>query len=278
MNDSALIKNIIKRGSELRDQVIVFKLPSLIITNDKLLEDFAAIVQLLDSCGAKIFIIHDHIDLVSETLMSIGLDENIINSAKIVSQKNSKIMEMVLSGYINKQIVSKLCELGCFAVGISCKDGNMIQAQKTQMLPRIATYQDVIDLDFAREPVMVNPEILMNFEDNNIVTVISPVACDEKANTHVLNVDLTASIIATTLEANHLVLLCDELEFEGTNSLKVREEAVLQDMLTNPNNAKIVSLMEAAIAAIQNTENCIHFVNSAFPESILFSMFIDKEN
>ena len=277
VSDSALIKNIIKISSELRDQVVVFKLPSLIILDDKLLEDFASIVQLLDSCGVKIFIVHDHINLVSETLKLVGFDRQFIDEAQLVNHKNSKIMEMVLSGYINKRIVSKLCNLGCFAVGISCKDGNLIQAERLNTSHRRAAYQGVIDLDFAREPVMVNPEILMHFEDNNIIPVISPVACDEKENTHLLNVDLTASMIAVALEADHLILLCDELEFTKKNSLKVKEIGVLQDLLSSSSSTKIVGLMEAAISSIQNCSNCVHFINAASPDSILFSMLIDKE-
>ena len=278
LHDSALIKNIIKRGSELRDQVIVFKLSSLVIVNDKLLEDFATIIQLLDDCGVKIFIVHDHINLVSETLKLVGCNESFIDSIKVVNHKNSKVVEMVLSGYINKRIVSKLCNLGCFAVGISCKDANLIQAQKSKMSNRRVTYQDVIDLDFAREPIMVNPEVLMNFEDNNIIPVISPVACDENGNTHLLNVGLTASVIASTLEADHLILLCDKLEFTNENSLKTREISVLQNVLNSSSNAEVIDLMEAAISSIQNTSNCVHFINAAFPSSILSSIIIDKEN
>lgn len=278
IHDSVLIKNIIKRSSELRDQVIVFKLSSLAIINDKLLEDFATIIQLLDGCGVKIFIVHDHINLVSETLKLVGCDDSFIDGIKVVSHKNSKVMEMVLSGYINKRIVSKLCNLGCFAVGISCKDANLIQAQKPKTSNRRVTYQDVIDLDFAREPIMVNPEILMNFEDNNIIPVISPVACDENGNTHLLNVGLTASVIASTLEADHLILLCDKLDFTNENSLKVREISILQDVLNNSSNAGIIDLVEAAISSIKNTSNCVHFINTAFLNSILFSIFIDKES
>ena len=277
LSDSALIKNIIRRASELRDQVVVFKLPSLIILNDKLLENFSAIVQLLDSCGVKLFIVHDHVNLVGETLKLIGFDEESIDAVKSVNHKNSKIIEMVLSGYINKLIVSKLCNLGCVAVGISCKDGNLIQAEKSNLSHRRAIYQDVIGLDFVREPVMVNPEILMHFEDNNIISVISPVAFDEKENTHILNPDLTASVIASSLEADHLILLCDEFEFTSKNSLKVSEVSAVQELLSSFSNTRIVGLMEAAISSIQNTSNCVHFINAAFPESILFSMFIDKE-
>ena len=205
IKDTALIKDIIRRSSEIRDQVMVFKLPSLIIGDDKLLTSFAEIIQLLDSCGIKIFIVHDHTDLVNDTLKLFGCDEKFIDIIKVADYKSSQIMEMVLSGYINKRIVSKLCSLGCYAIGISCKDANLIQAKKSKLLHRRDANKEVIDIGFISEPVIVNPEILINFEDSNIIPVIAPVASDEKGNTHLLDVNMTASIIASSLNAEHLV-------------------------------------------------------------------------
>ncbi|BFD46623.1 MAG: acetylglutamate kinase [Rickettsia endosymbiont of Sergentomyia squamirostris] len=277
VKDTSLIKDIIRCSSEVRDQVMVFKLPSLIIDDDKLLTNFAEVIQLLDSCGIKIFIIHDHTNLVNDTLKLFGCDEKFINNIKVADYKSSQIMEMVLSGYINKRIVSKLCSLGCYAIGISCKDANLIQAKKSKLSHRRDSNQAVIDIGFVSEPVIINPEILINFEDSNIIPVITPVASDEKGNTHLLDVNLTTSIIASSLDADHLVLLCDGIEFAGEKYIRVRDINVLKEMLNNTVDPEKVSLLEAALSATQNSSNYVHFLNSAFPDSILLSMFISKE-
>lgn len=94
---------------------------------------------------------------------------------------------------------------------------------------------------------------------------------------HMLDVNLTASIIASSLDADHLVLLCDGIEFAGEKYIRVRDINVLKEMLNNTVDPEKVSLLEAALSAIQNSSNYVHFLNSAFPDSILLSMFISKE-
>ncbi len=274
----ALIKDIIRHSSEIREQVVVVKLPSFIINNDELLTDFADIMNLLDNCGVKIFIVHDHTNLVNDTLKLFGFDEKFINNIQVADYKSSQIMEMVLSGYINKRIVSKLCSLGCYAIGISCKDANLIQAKKLKLSHRRATNQDIIDIGFISEPVMINPEILINFEDSNIIPIISPVASDENGNTHLLDVNLTASLISSSLAADHLILFYEEAEFEGTGDFKVQDISVLKEMLDVTEEPNKIGLIESAIAAMQNNTHCVHFVNAKSPDSILSSMFIEKEN
>ncbi|WP_425362857.1 acetylglutamate kinase [Candidatus Tisiphia endosymbiont of Hybos culiciformis] len=277
VKDTALIKDIIRRSSEVRDQVMVFKLPSLIIGDDKLLTSFAEVIQLLDSCGIKIFIVHDHTNLVNDTLKLFGCDEKFIDNIKVADYKSSQIIEMVLSGYINKRIVSKLCSLGCYAIGISCKDANLIQAKKSKLLHKRDMNKDVIDIGFISEPVIVNPEILINFEDSNIIPVIAPVASDEKGNTHLLDVNMTASIIASSLNAEHLVLLCDGTEFTEENYIRVQDVNVLKEMLNEAVDPKKVGLIGAALSAIQNNTDYVHFLNATFPDSILLSIFTSKE-
>lgn len=269
-----LIKDIIRQSSVIKDQVLIIKLPAGIIENDELLTNFADIINLLDNCGVKIFIVHDHTHLVNDTLKLFGFDEKLINNIKVADYKSSQIIEMVLSGYINKRIVSKLCSVGCYAIGISCKDANLIQAKKLKLSHRRATNHDVIDIGFISEPVMINPEILMNFEENNIIPVISPVASDENGNTHLLDVNLTASLISSCLVADHLILFYEEPGF--VQDFKVEDTNVLKEMLEVINEPTVIGLIEAAYTALQNNTHCVHFVNAKSPDSMLLSMFINN--
>lgn len=246
-----LIKDIVKKSNEVRDQTIVVKLSSIIIDNDVLLTNFAENINLLSLSGAKIFIVHDHANLVGETLKLFGFDEKFIDSIKVVDHKSSQIIEMVLSGYINKLIVSKLCSTGCYAVGISGKDANLIQAKKSRILHKVTKERDVIDVGFISEPIMINPEILLNFEDTNIIPVISPVASDAKGKTHLLDVNLTASIISSSLDADHLILMNDNI---GAEYHRVHDMHTLQNAVEKfATDAESISLIEAATSSIENT-------------------------
>lgn len=268
-----LIKDIVKKSNEVRDQTIVIKLSSIIIDNDVLLTNFAENINLLHLSGAKVFIVHDHANLVGETLKLLGFDEKFIDSIKVVDHKSSQIIEMVLSGYINKLIVSKLCSTGCYAVGISGKDANLIQAKKSRILHKVTKERDVIDVGFTSEPIMINPEILLNFEDTNIIPVISPVASDAKGRTHLLDVNLTASIISSSLDADHLILMNDEIGAEYHRIQDMRTLQLAIDKFTI--NAKTLSLIEAATSAIENTANTVHFVDPNISDAVLLSIFKD---
>ena len=111
----------------------------------------------------------------------------------------------ILSSYVNKLIVTKLSNIGCYAVGILGKDANLLQAKKSKLSHRKIVNHDVINIGFLSEPIMINPEILLNFEDNNIIPVIAPFASDDQEKTHLLNVNLTVATIASALSAEHLI-------------------------------------------------------------------------
>lgn len=273
--DTTLIKNVIKRSSEIRDQVIIIKLPSTIIDNDELLTNFVENIHLISICGAKIFIVHDHTNLVKETLTLFGIEEKFISGIKVSDHRSAQIVEMVVSGYINKLIVSKLCSFGCQAIGISGKDSNLIQAKKSRLLHKSSANPEVIDIGFISEPILINPEILLNFEENNIIPVISPIASDGNGCTHLLDVNLVASIISSTLDADHLVFPCEE-QLLGTGNFKTTDIRLLQQILHASNQSSaVISLIEAATGAVENSDNCVHLVNAKARDSILLSIFTD---
>ncbi|MCC8368834.1 MAG: acetylglutamate kinase [Rickettsia endosymbiont of Oxypoda opaca] len=265
------IKDIIRRSNEIKDQVIVVKLSATIINNNELLTAFAESIQLLEMCGAKISIVHDHIDLENSPLKTLA-EDNLNDRIGAIAHNNPIIMEMILSGYVNKLIVSKLCSVGCYAIGISGKDTNLLQAKKSKLSHRRTTNQDVIDIGFISEPIMINPEILLNFEDNNIIPVISPIANDEQENTHLLNADLTTAVISAALGADHLIL-----PYESSKSLapdiKAQDVNVFKAMLNDNNNFIKAELIEIAVNAIENNIGCVHFVSDTAPNSVLLTMF-----
>lgn len=267
-----LIKNILINSSEIKGQVVVIKLPSSIIEDDNLLSNFTENIKLISTCGAKVFIVHDHTNLVQDTLNLLGFDQKLINNLTVVDHKSAQIIEMVLSGYINKLIVSRLCNTGCIAVGISGKDGNLIHAKRSKSLHKVMGSK-VIDIGFISTPIIVNPEIILSFEESNIIPVISPIASDINGNTHLLDVNATASVVSSALDADHLVFLGDGKMF-GESYWKVSDIQTLQKLKSSvDNNDKVMSIIDASIASIENSANLIHFVNAQTPDSILLSIF-----
>ncbi len=270
-----LIKDVIRNANEVRDKVIVIKLPSAVIEDDILLNNFIENVGLLQACGAKIFLVHDHTHLVKETLKSFGIEEKYIRDVLVTDYKSTQIIEMILSGHINKLIVSKLNKLGCAAIGISGKDGNLIQAKKSQISSNKAKNPTVIELGFISEPITINNEILLHFEDMGATVVISPVASDENGHTHLLDADLTAALISTSLEADYLVFSYEE-KLLDIKKAKTTDIKALQKLLHNNHSSpKVVSLIEAAICAVANNTERIHFIKENVRDALLLSIVMN---
>ena len=184
----------------------------------------------------------------------------------------------ILSSYVNKLIVTKLSSAGCYAVGISGKDANLLQAKKSKLLHCRISNRDVIDIGFISEPIIVNPEILLNFEDSNIIPVIAPFANDEQENTHLLNVNLTAATIASVLGAEHLVF-----PYEVSRSfrdfqynVKIQSSSLLKSMLDDNNHFIEEELIKIAINVLENIGGYVHFVNSKVQNSILLTLFANQ--
>ncbi|WP_316354409.1 amino acid kinase family protein [Candidatus Trichorickettsia mobilis] len=276
---SDMIKDIILRSSEIKDQVIVIKLPSIIITNDLLLTNFVENIRLINLCNARICIVHDHADLIGNTLKNCEFDEKFINSLKIIDHKSAQIIEMVLSGYINKLIVSKLCKVGCHAIGISGKDCNFIQARKSRFIyKQPASNNDIINIEFIGEPVTINPELLLSFEDRDIIPVISPIANDQNGCTTLLDVNLTAAAIAATLNADHLILPLTTTIL-GDKNLKVKDTQVLQNiLLDDTHELEIRNLLQTAINALNDNIYCVHLIDAVLPDSIILSLLMDADS
>ncbi|WP_040256877.1 amino acid kinase family protein [Rickettsia hoogstraalii] len=252
LNNIAIIKNIIKCSSELKNQAIVLKLPATIIIDNKLFTAFIESVRLLEMCGAKIYIVHDHIDLRSSSLIS-QIDENFsqkISKISDYSSLNNPIIMEILSSYVNKLIVTKLSSIGCYAVGILGKDANLLQAKKSKLSHRKIVNHDVIN-------------------------VIAPFANDDQEKTHLLNVNLTVATIASALSEEHLILPYEILQVSETfpYNIKIRDINLLKSMLDDSNNFIEEELIKIAVNALENNNGYVHFVNSEVPNSILSTMF-----
>jgi acetylglutamate kinase len=272
------IKSAIIKACDAKGETFIIKLTEDIIEDDKLLSNFAENVSILKKCGINVAIVHDHGKLVAETLKTFGIDEKFINGSRVTDHKTAKLMEMVVSGYINKKIVSKLCSYECKAIGISGKDANMIQAHNVKVTQkREGNLNSIIDFGFVGEPVMINPEILIDLEDAGIIPVISPVAYGSNGSTYLLDADLTAAILASALTAEKLIF------FSTEGPLKTKEEVIselnIEELKTLLNkeklDSKFVNMAEATVSAIDNAASTVYILNSAKKDAILFDLFTD---
>ncbi len=272
-----LIKSALIKAGEVRGETFVIKLNEDIIDSEVLLNNFVDNISVLKKIGVNIVIVHEHGRLVSETLKYFGIEEKFIEDARVTDHKTAQIIEMVLSGHINKKIVAKLGAKGCPAIGISGKDGNMIEAHNLKVTKKRDEQENIIDIGFIGEPTLINPELLIELEEASVIPVISPVAFGKNGSTYLIDTDLTAAIIASALSAEKLIFFSDRGPLKHgdqiINELNVEE---LKSLLNKDAiEDKSSGMAEAAVSAIENASSAVYIVDSAKKDSMLLDIFTD---
>ncbi|MDP4832392.1 MAG: hypothetical protein NWP91_00085 [Rickettsiaceae bacterium] len=261
-NDAIFIKKVLKQAALIQDQLIVIKLSDLIIANKVLLNNFAASVNILSASGARIFIVHEYEKIVESKLQELS-DIHGSNYSYFIQHKLTELIEMIISGRINRDITAKLCKHGVQAVGLSGKDSHSIIAKKS--ISTINSYKG--------EPLLVNPEILLTNDSNNIVSVISPIACNEKGKTIILDTNLTASMVAASIGADHLIML-EKDNYLTKNNITLNSITELNSMLKSTTGLeRYISEINAAKYVLQHAECLIHFFNASAKDIILLKFF-----
>ena len=219
---------------------------------------------------------HDYTGLISSSLSSIGFEEKLINGLNVADFKMSQIIEMAVSGYINKKLVSALCSEDCNAIGISGKDANLIEAKQVQVT-KSRKLDGVIDLGFIGEPILVNPEILGSFEEANLVTVISPIAFSRNKSTYLLDVDITTSIIASAMTAKHFIIMSklDHIKCDNPDMTEIKPSEIKR-MVSKEKYTEVASALNASYSAYENGIENIYLIDENEKDGILNSIFLTK--
>jgi acetylglutamate kinase len=172
---------------------------------------FARDIVLLRQVGINPVVVHGGGPQIGQMLERLKIKSEFVNGLRVTDQETVEIVEMVLAGSINKQIVAAINQAGGFAVGLSGKDGNLIRARKlrrTTIDPDSAIEQ-VLDLGFVGEPAEVNPHVLDFFHESDIIPVIAPTAFGPAGETYNINADTAAGAIGGACGATRLIFLTD---------------------------------------------------------------------
>jgi len=183
-------------------KIVVIKYGGAAMIEENLKHDFAQDIVLLQSLGMLPVIVHGGGPEVSKAMERLGQKVSFIDGLRVTSSENMKVAEMVLSGTINKEIITHLNTFGGKAVGVSGKDGHLIEAIKKPQ-------KSGIDLGFVGEIKNVNPELLLVLLKQGFLPVVSPIGLGKDGITYNINADTTASRIAVSLAAHKIIFMTD---------------------------------------------------------------------
>lgn len=273
-------------------RILVEALPYILQYDDKIIvvkfggnamsgtvsEDFAQDIVLMKQTGMEPVIVHGGGPQIGAMLKKLAIPSTFIDGLRVTDQAAMEVVEMVLSGTINKQIVTGINAAGGHAVGLSGKDGNLIVAKKLErMKVDPVTQQSVpVDLGFVGEPAKVNPEVLRTFIKSNLIPVIAPVGVGRQGETFNINADTVAGAVAGAMQAERLVLLTDVegvLDQEG----KLIPRLSLSEARTLIANGTIsggmIPKIETAIDAVENGVRAAVILDGRIPHVLLLELF-----
>ncbi len=242
---------------------------------EALKDSFARDVVLLNFIGIRPIIIHGGGPKISATMKKMGKEPTFIQGQRVTDKETMDIVEMVLGGLINKEIVALINGHGGKAVGLSGKDGSLIRAKK-KLIRKSEKGEEVIDIGLVGEVESINPEILDSIEKGGFVPVISPIGVGANGDAYNINADYVASAIASSLKAEKLILLTDVpgINDKKGNSLSSLSKKNVKKLIDNGTiSGGMLPKVQACTRALDAGVKKTHIVDGRVPHSLLLEIF-----
>ena len=264
-----------------RGKTIVIKYGGNAMIDESLKLSFARDIVLMKLVGFNPVVVHGGGPQIGSVLERIGKESKFVDGMRVTDSETMDIVEMVLGGLVNKQIVNLINSVGGQAVGLTGKDGCLIQADKLQIERNAPDLQEpeIIDIGHVGKVKSIDADVVMMLEESGFIPVIAPIGYSEDGTTYNINADLVAGKIAEVLNAEKLILL--------TNTTGILDNE--GKLLTGLNAAEVNALIEdgtihggmlpkvnCALDAVQNGVASAHIIDGREEHAVLLEIFTDK--
>jgi acetylglutamate kinase len=262
-------------------QKIVVKYGGHAMGDPELARLFAQDMVLLKQVGMNPIVVHGGGPQIGQMLKQLNIQSEFVDGLRVTDQQTIDVVEMVLAGKINKEIVSNINGAGGVGVGLCGKDANLITASKLTRTKRDpeSNIEKVLDLGFVGEPVKVDPHVLDCFVDTDIIPVISPIGVGEDGQTYNINADTAAGAIAKAVGASRLYMLTD------VKGILDQDKNLVRDADTSRINAMIadgtiqggmIPKTETCMDAVENGVEAAVIVDGRAPHAVLLELFTER--
>lgn len=260
-------------------KTIVIKYGGHAMADEALKESFALDVILLRSLGINVVVVHGGGPQINETLKRYGIVSEFVRGMRVTDAATMAVVEMVLTGQVNKEVVGYLNQHGGRAVGLSGKDGNLLLCEK--MLQEIKNDDgsvEMVDIGFVGNVVKVNQEIIQTLEHGKFLPVIAPVGVGANGESYNVNADLVAGRVAGALKAEKLMLLTDVSGVKNKDG-KLISSIALADIPTLIDDGTIsggmIPKVECCVDALNEGAKKAHIVDGRVRHAVLLEIFTD---
>lgn len=261
-------------------ETFVIKYGGSAMGDDDLAQVFARDVVLLKLIGINPVVVHGGGPQISKMLEKLKIKSTFIDGLRVTDQATVEIVEMVLSGSINKKIVTEINNAGGTAIGLSGKDANLISAQKLRRTKKDpdSNIEQILDLGFVGEPVEINPDALVVLEESDVIPVIAPIGLGDNGETYNINADSVAGAIASALGATKLIMLTDVpgiLDADKKLISHVTVDQAKKLMKQGVISGGMIPKVETCIESVQNNTDAAHILDGRIPHVLLLEIFTE---
>jgi acetylglutamate kinase len=261
-------------------KTVVIKYGGSAMEEDRLKRNFALDVVLLKYIGIHPVVVHGGGPQIGQLLTRMGKKSQFVEGMRVTDKETMDIVEMVLVGKVNQEIVSLINQQGGKAVGLSGKDGRLITAKKLKLTKSRGKGKppEVIDIGMVGEVKTINPGVIDSLERENFIPVIAPIGVGEEGETYNINADLVAGKVASALKAEKLILLTDVVgvldekkQLIPTLDAKQGKRLIAQKIISSGMIPKVNCCLEALEEGVRKA----HIIDGRVEHAVLLEIFTD---
>ncbi|WP_038125948.1 acetylglutamate kinase [Thiomicrospira pelophila] len=262
-------------------KTIVVKYGGNAMTEDDLMASFARDIVLMKLVGMNPVVVHGGGPQIGDLLKRVGKESEFIQGMRVTDTETMDIVEMVLGGLVNKEIVNLIHQHGGNSVGLTGKDGNMIMAKKLKVTKQTPGMDvpEIIDIGHVGEVERINTGVIDMLIKGDFIPVIAPVGVDAEGNSYNINADLVAGKVAEALQAEKLMLLTNTpglLNKQGELLTGLNAKMVDELIADGTIYGGMLPKIQCALDAVQGGVKAVHIVDGRVSHAVMLEVFTDE--
>ncbi len=266
---------------KFQGKTIVIKYGGNAMVDETLKQSFARDIVLMKLVGINPVVVHGGGPQIGELLKKIGKTTEFVGGMRVTDSETMDVVEMVLGGLVNKQIVSLINQQGGKAIGLTGKDGNFIHARKIQLKPTAPELKspEIIDLGHVGEVSSIDPSVVEMLVQSDFIPVIAPIGVGDDGFSYNINADLVAGKVAETLAAEKLILLTNtagilDPQQKLLTGLSIQD---IDDLISNGTiSGGMIPKTCCATDALKGGVSTVHIIDGRVEHAVLLELFTDE--
>lgn len=281
MNTARVLAEALPYIQRFAGKTIVIKYGGNAMVDETLKHGFARDIVLMKTVGINPVVVHGGGPQIGKHLEKIGKKTEFIQGMRVTDSETMGVVEMVLGGLVNKEIVNLINRSGGNAVGLTGKDGDMIHATKltfTKNAPEM-TVPEIIDIGHVGEVSSIDPAVIHMLTSGNFIPVIAPVGVGEDGQSYNINADLVAGKLAEVLQAEKLMLLTNTpglLDKDGSLLTGLSTTQVDQLIADGTIHGGMLPKIKCALDAVQSGVHSSHIIDGRVEHAVMLEIFTDE--